>query len=395
MNNAKFCVIAVGYNRPDAMCRLLNSIVDADYDGDCVDLLISIDCGKRQQEIVSVANQCNWKFGKKRIRAFETRQGLREHILQCGDETSFYDAIIVLEDDVTVSKAFYSYAKQCVEMYENDERIAGISLYRHHINVEVNHFFEAEFNGFDCFAMQFAQSWGECWTSRMWNSFRTWYLANKELCFAKDNTALLKRIPNNIINWGEKSWMKYYMAYIVDKDLYFIYPYFSLSTNHSEAGQHRDDSCNDYQVALNNTLMDYRLPKLDEAVKYDVFFERVDFPVPGYKVNEITMDLYGNKKIDNQTRYLISTAKKDYRIVESFELKYRPHELNCVYGAHGKDIFVYDTTLKSTNLLKIKQYLRDRYDVRSIGWKNLIGLGISEFLEAVRQKILVKFRRIS
>ena len=56
----RICVIAVGYNRPDAMLRLLNSLGEADYLGDNVDLLISIDKGQKQEEIVALAQEFCW-----------------------------------------------------------------------------------------------------------------------------------------------------------------------------------------------------------------------------------------------------------------------------------------------------------------------------------------------
>ena len=40
-----------------------------------------------------------------------------------------YDALIVLEDDITVSPYYYQYACQTIAQYQDDERIAGISLY--------------------------------------------------------------------------------------------------------------------------------------------------------------------------------------------------------------------------------------------------------------------------
>ena len=39
VKKADICVIAVGYNRPDAMARLLNSISQADFENDTVDFL--------------------------------------------------------------------------------------------------------------------------------------------------------------------------------------------------------------------------------------------------------------------------------------------------------------------------------------------------------------------
>ena len=48
-------IVAVGYNRPDSIEQLLNSLLRADYAEDQVDLVVSLDKGQRQQEIVAVA----------------------------------------------------------------------------------------------------------------------------------------------------------------------------------------------------------------------------------------------------------------------------------------------------------------------------------------------------
>lgn len=53
-------VITVGYNRPDSMQQLLNTVVNADYENDKVDLIISIDKGERQSEIIKVAENIKW-----------------------------------------------------------------------------------------------------------------------------------------------------------------------------------------------------------------------------------------------------------------------------------------------------------------------------------------------
>ena len=76
VKKADICVIAVGYNRPDAMARLLNSISQADFENDTVDLLISIDKGARQDEVRAVAEAFEWKNGKKTVRAFSERQAI-------------------------------------------------------------------------------------------------------------------------------------------------------------------------------------------------------------------------------------------------------------------------------------------------------------------------------
>lgn len=45
-----------------------------------------------------------------------------------------FDAIVVLEDDVVVAEDFWYYVCQCVDVYESNEDIAGVSLYGFSIN---------------------------------------------------------------------------------------------------------------------------------------------------------------------------------------------------------------------------------------------------------------------
>ena len=57
-------IVAVGYNRPDSIEQLLTSLMRADYAGDRVDLVVSLDKGQRQQEIVAVAEKLEWPHGE-------------------------------------------------------------------------------------------------------------------------------------------------------------------------------------------------------------------------------------------------------------------------------------------------------------------------------------------
>lgn len=379
----RICIVAVGYNRPRSMLRLLESLECGNYLGDKVDLLVSIDKGKTQSEIIEIANRFEWKHGEKRIRAFEERQGLRSHIIQCGDMTNEYRAVVILEDDITVSENFYTYVKQTLDAYESDERIAGISLYKHHVNVGVNHFFEPEFIGYDVFFMQFAQSWGQCWTKNMWNSFKSWYVQNEDY-FVNGNHDCMN-IPDNILHWGNQSWMKYYMAYLAETHKYYVYPYHSLSTNHSEVGEHNNTANADWQVAMLREYMDYRLPELEKAVRYDIFFEREEYTISGYDDKNCIIDLYGIKKDFSGGDILISTAARPYRVLETRQLKYRPHELNCKYGTGGEGIYIYD--LHASDIPPKRNItLRTRYDVRAIEWNKLIQVGCQEFTSKVKKK---------
>ena len=386
-------IVTVGYNRPDAMMRLLNSLLEADYLGDQVDLIVSIDKGACQEEIVEWANGFIWPFGEKRVRAFPERQGLRKHIVQCGDFALEYNAVIILEDDITVSKGFYSYTKQAVQFYGDDVRIGGISLYKHHVNVGVDHFFEPEFNGYDAFLMQFAQSWGQCWTTRMWKEFSTRYAVNADKVFTAPDFQS-DRIPDNILHWGSQSWMKYYMEYIVEKNLFYVYPYHALTTNHSEVGQHNNAASADWQIETTDAVFEYRFPDFEQAVKYDIFFERIGYKVKGFEDKKVILDLYGNKKQFENADILISSKPRAYKQLASWKLKYRPHEKNCLHPEDGNGLYVYDLHTPRTNAhAQGNDRIRTRFDVRAVHWDSLIKLGMNEFREKASKKIKLKMKR--
>ncbi|MCU5703936.1 glycosyltransferase [Bacillus wiedmannii] len=383
---SRIAIITVGYNRPEAIKRLLDSICVAEYDGDLVDLIVSIDKGEKQDEIVEIAELCDWKHGEKSVRVLTQRLGLREHILSCGDYSEDYEAVIILEDDLTVSKGFYLYAKQASDFYGDDARIAGISLYKHLTNVYTLRPFEAVNNGQDVFMMQFAQSWGQCWTKSMWKSFRKWYIQNSGPIEANDD------IPANITSWSDKSWLKYYMKYLIETNRYFLYPQVSLSTNHSDVGTHSNKSNNDYQVPLlEGTIKQYRFASFDECVKYDIFFERIDIlnKLPFAQGKKVCMDLYASKCSYGDAEILISTAVLPYKVNSSFQLKYRPHEINCLIPTKGTDIFVYDICSKINNSPNEDQYAVARYDVKALHWKSTLRHGIV----GLRQAILSRLRK--
>lgn len=380
----KICIIAVGYNRPDSMKRLLDSIVAADYFDKNVDLMASIDKGECQAEIVAIAEAVAWEHGEKRIRAFSTRQGLKTHILSCGMLAEEYDAVVVLEDDVTVSPAFFGYVLQAIDCYGSNEKIAGISLYTHRFNQYQRHF-EPEPSGYDTYFIQYAQSWGQCWTKEMWRGFYEWYLQNQEW------TTECDVIPENLHGW-ERSWLKYFIKYLVMRDKYFVYPYYALSTNHSEAGEHSEVSRNFYHVPMLLNHICYRFPTLEDGIKYDAFFERQDVVIPGFENKKTCLDLYGNKKNYADAQVLFSTAPRPYRVITTFGLKYKPLELNCTQSAPGNDIMAYDLSTPAS-APRIDPFSFISYDARILFWRDAVVLAKRMFMDAFQGKMRRALKR--
>ena len=155
----KYAVVAVGYNRKTELTRLLKSLEMAQVDENLeVDLIISLDYSDKQKSLSEIGENTIWKNGEKIIKKSPERLGLRRHMIQCGDLTSKYDCVIVLEDDIVVAEGFMQYVVECVEKYKDEKKVAGISLYTHRINPGNGRSFEAQYNGMDVLALQYAQS---------------------------------------------------------------------------------------------------------------------------------------------------------------------------------------------------------------------------------------------
>ncbi len=378
-----YAIIAVGYNRPYEMKRLLNSICDAEMGDLKADLIISLDYSDRQDELKKIATKIEWRYGRKEIRAFPNRQGLRNHILQCGDLTSDYDAVVVLEDDIVVAKGFMQYVNATVEQYSDDNFIAGISLYTHQTNQGNGRFFEAQYNGFDAFMMQCSQSWGQCWTKKMWKSFRVWYMKQAEELTGDE------LFPDYIARWNKQSWLKYHMKYTVETHKYHVYPYFSLSTNFSSAGEHSRRANSAYQVPLQcGVARNYRFPTVAEAIKYDAFFERqFDEELWNGKYGKVLLDLYGLRKHFGDADTLASVNLLPYSVIKKIGLNYRPIEQNLLSCEEGKGIYLYDLHHEAKPPKNnIRNELSD-YEFRAQNWRMTLQHGVNKLKLQIKSKL--------
>ncbi len=289
-------IIVVGYNRPKAIGRLLNSLLKASYPG-VVDLIISIDGEKgdkvtrgqgdkemgrkgeeetrrRGEEVREIVTNFEWPFGAKKMIFHDTNMGLRNHVLSCGDLSKDYDGVIVLEDDLYVSPVFYEYALQAYAYYKDDPKIAGISLYSHAYNETAQFPFRPLADDSDVFFLQYAASLGQFWSRKGWTAFREWYdllPGDKSPGNSPGNSAIL---PANIRLWPESSWKKYFISYIVQQDLYFVYPRFSLTTHFGDEGTNLRIFENLFQVPLWLEKQKFQFkPFKDSCAVYDIYCE--------------------------------------------------------------------------------------------------------------------------
>lgn len=350
-------IATIAYNRIDSIKRLLTSLTNAYYDNDNVTLIISID--KSNTDIVEkYADSFVWQHGEKRVIKHSKNLGLRKHILSIGNFLEEFDAIIVLEDDISVADNFYNYAKFAVDEYIDNDNIAGVSLYSYRYNPHTRGVFTPDFlSTSDVYYIQWAPSWGQIWMKKQWQDFKKWYNENDEE-FVKED-----RIPKTICDWGPKSWLKYHTKYAIKNKKYFVYPYIALSTCNGDAGVHTFYNTSLNQVPLlTGKKTDYKFQTLSNAIIYDAYFERKDIKIDGY--TDICIDLNGFKDCQYcGCRYILTTQLLPYKVVKSYNLSYRPIERNIDNENEGYGIFLYDTNIKANKPPKSDSYFLYKYSI--------------------------------
>lgn len=385
-----FAIIIVCYNRISGIKRLVKQLEKVNYEGrKDITLVFSIDnSGTRTVE--DYAREYHWPYGDKVVRTFEKRQGLRNHIMQCGDYTNNYDIITIIEDDIFVSDSMYAYAYQAAEYYWDDTNIAGISLYSFQKNwLKWIYRFEPQKQQYDSYFLKVAQSWGQVWTLNKWKPFKEWYQNHLEFDYKES-------IPAALFTWPESSWLKYHDRYCIENDKYFVYPYVSLSTNYSDPGEHATHSVADHQVELQYGKALYSFPAFsNSAVKYDEYMNRVfDKSIVGLPLKDVCVDFWGTKPACLYKKYLITTKILPFKIIKSFSLALRPIELNLIEEIDGNEIFVYDTMQKDNENRRINTgFSLMLYSLRTHDAFSLLPFSCWLWLKEVVIKIKVKLNK--
>ncbi|WP_434926801.1 hypothetical protein [Shewanella sp. HL-SH2] len=357
-------IVVVAYNRPESLSRCLSSLSNLKSRTDIsVDICISIDHFKENEEpkknieCVDVANLFDWHMNDKKVIHLPENFGLRRHILACGSLVKDYDALLMLEDDIVISPFALSYVTKSIDFFEADPNIGGFSLYNHKKNFLNNEPFHPILDGSDNYFLQIASSWGQFWTKLQWNQFHEWY---QEIDAAK---LINSNLPENIKNWPESSWLKYFIWYLNEKNKYFVYPRQSLSTNFTDLGTHNNKSNTLYQVSLlSGGIFNYRFCDLNTSISvYDSHFESMHVQKLvadrlRCKLNDVTVDFYGTKK--SVAQYHLCAQLRNYRVIERFGLSYKSWELNVIYSASGRSLYIYDTDIRQFKLKNLVSILR-------------------------------------
>lgn len=381
---AQFCLVVVTYNRKASLERLVSSLQKAHFGGEAVDLVVSID-GGGPDDVPAFASSITWAHGAVVVRRNPANLGLRRHILNCGAIAHNYDAVVILEDDLVVGPEFYRFARWAVHQYDEDERIAGISLYAPSHNEMADLPFQPMLSAFDVYGLQSAQSWGQCWSRRMWSDFEAWYEANGPvLNYAPD-------MPSRIYSWPESSWKKFAMKYLAETGKTWIYPYHSHTTNCSEIGTHNQVVTAVYQVPLAAGHRTYNYGALDELVQYDLYFERCDTQFAAFihagSDRPLLLDLYGARQQVEGPVDLITTRILAQPAVRSFGFAFRPVEANVVMGTEGAIARQYRVDPGVAIDLTQRPVVRPMDYFSNADWRDHLALGVRGLRRAIARRL--------
>lgn len=277
-------IVISAFDRPRSLERLLGHLSKGIFSSPDIPLVISID-GGGDDEVLKLATEFEWSHGAKEVIHHSTNLGLKEHIISCGDLTSRFGQVIVLEDDLGISPFFYEFALKSIATYADSEEVAGISLYAYKVSENGFDDFLPIDDGKDVYLMQIASSWGQIWTESQWSGFRSWMGSGGDMD---------KLTPDYLDGWSDRSWKKLFIKYLIQKDKWFVFPRVSLTTNYEDAGEHSFNSGR-FLVPMVQGEKQWEFPAISEIrVRYDAWFKptaqtlEVYKDVSGQKLNETT-----------------------------------------------------------------------------------------------------------
>lgn len=130
-------IVIFGYNRPDHLERTLSTLAAADLAGQS-DLKVFCDGPKpnadpaRVEAVRRLANDPKWRalFKSVSVSAAEANQGLARSIIG-GVSTVLEsaDRVIVLEDDLLVSRDFLRFMNDCLDFYRDNQKVGSVTAF--------------------------------------------------------------------------------------------------------------------------------------------------------------------------------------------------------------------------------------------------------------------------
>lgn len=130
-------VVIFGYNRPEHLRRTINALAE-NYGAKNTEIFLFLDGakGNRDNELVEEVHRIGQnlisdsRFGGVSVSVSEENRGLANSVINgVGKVIKKWGRVIVLEDDLVTSKDFLQFMNDCLNYYEEYEKIWSISGY--------------------------------------------------------------------------------------------------------------------------------------------------------------------------------------------------------------------------------------------------------------------------
>lgn len=330
------------FNRPDALARLLASLAAAEVPA-ATSLILVIDQPaeerhrRGQAEVLSLADAFVWPHGPKHLIIQPQPMGLVGNVFFAGALATEYGAIILLEDDLVVSRRFYGYAQQALSFYAAEPRLAGISLNTLWFNGFTHQPFIPLLDDGDVYFLQLSTPQGQVYTAAQWSHFTGWLASNGRQATTTDNVHEL------FTTFPPDDWLAMKARYLAATKRYYVYPRESLTTNFGLPGTHFARSTALFQMPLQQFRREFRFISLDTAVAvYDGFYEmlpdRLSRMATELSAVEFDVDLYATKAERHLRAEYILTTRRCRQAAATFAREMRPLEANVIAGVPGQGI---------------------------------------------------------
>jgi hypothetical protein len=308
-----------------------------------VPLVISIDplpsgdqAAPAAAEVRRIAEAFEWPHGPRAVLIRPQPLGLIGHFVACGALSEQFGSMILLEDDLAVSCAFYPSASAMLMAYGDDERVALACLYGLWFDGLDLEPFEPIDDGSDGFLLGVPYTQGLAFTSRQW----------ARLAPALDRSRPLvpdARLHPAFLGLGGDEWFPRLANAVAATDQKVAFPRRSLVTSWGDAGTHFPRATRGLQVGLQRgPALDRWLPFDQADAVYDAFFE-LDAGVlarlaPRFGGLDVELDLRATKpRAAIRARHVLTTRRSRHAL-ETFGLEARPMEANVIDAVSGDAI---------------------------------------------------------
>lgn len=272
-------IIIFTYNRPHHTRKMLQALENAELAQDSEVFIFSD--GAKNANAIEHVNRVRaiiaepWNFKKITIIERERNVGLAQNIISGVSEIiKQYGKVIVLEDDLEISKVGLRYFNDALDAYEQEEKVMEISGYMYPVK-DADKLPET-------FFFRVANSWGWATWKRAWNKYNTDidqliadFDKDKIKRFSIDHTENFWKQVKEYKAGKINSWAIRWYLTLFNNDGLALYPRQSMIQNMGTDGSGtHSDADNAYKVELATQAVSYFPKEIEEnkqayeAIKY-------------------------------------------------------------------------------------------------------------------------------